>query len=75
MLHTYSVLCLDYQWRLGGEEVIEAAGRSELRLRASRELAGTTVTCRADSEGGQGEAVTQLEIHCKLLYIIVHSTI
>ena len=62
------LLSSDYQWRVRGEEVAEAAGRSELVLEAARELDGVTVTCRAANQAGENWADTELHVNCKVLF-------
>ena len=56
---------VETSWQVGGEEVEEARGATELILQADRRLAGQRVTCLARNKIGQASADLRLDIHCK----------
>ena len=56
---------VEYQWHVGGQEVTEARGASELVLQADRRLHGQRVTCLARNRVGQSSADLELDVKCK----------
>ena len=58
---------VEYQWHLGGKEVLEARGAMELVLQADRKLHNKKVTCLARNKVGQSSADFLLDIKCKML--------
>ena len=56
---------VEFSWQVGGQEVEEARGATELILQADRRLAGQRVTCLARNKIGQASADYRLDIHCK----------
>ena len=60
---------VEFTWQVGGEEVEEARGATELILQADRRLAGQRVTCLARNKIGQASADYRLDIHCKISLI------
>ena len=57
---------VEFSWQVGGQEVEEARGATELILQADRRLAGQRVTCLARNKIGQASADYRLDIHCKI---------
>ena len=56
---------VEYQWHLGGQEVLEARGAVELVLQADRRLHKKRVTCLARNKVGQSSADLLLDVKCK----------
>ena len=57
---------LEYRWEVGGQEISEARGASELIIETDRDLHGKTVSCIARNSLGQGSAQLVLDVKCKL---------
>lgn len=60
---------LEFSWQVGGEEVEEARGATELIIQADRRLSGKRVTCLARNKIGQDSADYGLDIQCELSQI------
>ena len=60
---------VETSWQVGGEEVEEARGATELIIQADRRLSGKRVTCLARNKIGQDSADYGLDIQCELSQI------
>lgn len=59
---------LEFRWELGGKEIPEARGASELLIEADRDMHGKTVSCIARNSLGQSSAQLVLDVKCKCRY-------
>ena len=61
---------VEFSWRLGGREVVEARGAMELVLTAARNLHNKKVSCYARNKVGQSSADFILNINCKYYFVL-----